>query len=303
MFYTAYGLSIRSEIELPELLPAVECEQSSATDVQISMGRVSESGLTDARRIYDWLYVSPNVLWLDINGVARFQITNGQHITIDPYPGSDEESIRVFLLGSAFGAILFQRGHFVLHGNAISIGDQCLVCVGDSGAGKSTLAAGFMQRGYSIMSDDVVPIDEMQRAIPGFPRIKLWQETADHLGIDTTDLRRIRPDEKKFNYPLAEQFQTEPLPVRWVYVLDTHDDDSIAMEPLSGMRRFQPLYENTYRPDYLEGMKLEAWQLRMCGQLAGKIHLVHIRRPRDGFDLEGLITEILADIEKTPGLS
>ena len=180
---------------------------------------------------------------------------------------------------------------------------EILSLLGENGAGKSTLAAGFMQRGYSILSDDVVPVDTSLNALPGFPRIKLWQDTADKLGIDTRGLRRIRPSDEKFNYPLAEQFQTEPLPVRWVYVLDTHDDDSIAMEPLSGMRRFHPLYDNTYRPDYLEGMKLEAWQLRKCGQLAGKIHLVHIRRPRDGFDLEGLITEILADIEKTPGLS
>ena len=232
MIYSAYGLSIWSEIELPELFPARESEHNSATDVHITLGRVSESGLEDAGKTPDWFQASPDELWLDIEGIARFLITNGNRITIDPYPGGDKESIRLFLLGSAFGAILFQRSHFVLHGNAIRIGDQCLVCVGDSGAGKSTLAAGFMQRGYSIISDDVVPVDDKQRAIPGFPRIKLWQDTADKLGIDTRELQRIRPSDEKFNYPLLEGFQATPLPIRWIYALGMHDKDTVTLTQL-----------------------------------------------------------------------
>jgi hypothetical protein len=94
-----------------------------------------------------------------------------------------------------------------------------MVYVGYSGAGKSTLAAGFMQRGYAVLADDVVPVDSLCRALPGFPRIKIWQDVADKLAINTADLRRIRPNTEKFNYPLGQLFTDQPLPIRWVYLL------------------------------------------------------------------------------------
>ena len=300
MIYTAYGLSIRSEIELPELLPAPEHNKNSAIDVQITLRSVPKSGLADNVEGPGWFQASPDALWLDIEEVARFLISDGQQIIIDPYHGADEESIRLFLLGSAFGAILFQRGHFVLHGNAIRVGNQCMVCIGDSGAGKSTLAAGFMQRGYSILSDDVVALDDEYRVLPGFPRIKLWKDTANHLMIDTAPLNRIRPGDEKYNYPLDEQFQTAPLPIRWIYLLDPDDNHTISLEPITGMKRFEPLYTNTYRVGYLEEMKLQAWQLAKCGQLSNRIRLTKIKRAKDGFELKGLITAILDDIGRNP---
>ena len=300
MIYTAYGLSIRSEIELPELLPAPEHNKNSAIDVQITLRSVPKSGLADNVEGPGWFQASPDALWLDIEEVARFLISDGQQIIIDPYHGADEESIRLFLLGSAFGAILFQRGHFVLHGNAIRVGNQCMVCIGDSGAGKSTLAAGFMQRGYSILSDDVVALDDEYRVLPGFPRIKLWKNTADNLCIETRGLRRIRPTDEKFNYPLGGLFQKEPLPIRWIYILEMHDKETVTIKPLKGMQLFRPLYENTYRPGYLEGMKLQEWQLRKCGQLARKVYMANIRRPRNKFLLDTLIDAIRSDIERNP---
>ena len=114
MLYQAYGLSIRSEINLPELLPAADQNEGSATNVQIILDQVPKSGLKDARRLSEWLHISPNALWIDIDRVARFQITDGEVITVYPYPESDEDSIRLYLLGSAFGALLNQRGLFVL---------------------------------------------------------------------------------------------------------------------------------------------------------------------------------------------
>jgi hypothetical protein len=299
MFYNAYGLSIRSQIQLPELLSNDQAEVSE-TDVDIRIGRVSEDGLEDENQIGPPLWVSQSEIWFKVPDVARFLMRDGQKITIDPAPGIDEESIRVYLLGSAFGALLIQRGHLVLHGNAIRIGDKCMVCVGDSGAGKSTLAAGFMQRGYDILADDVVPVDLNYSALPGFPRIKLWQDAADRLGIDTKKLRRIRPDIEKFNYPLFNQFAQQPLPIRWVYILDSHNAAETLLEPIVGLERFRPLRDNTYRMIFLQGMALEAEHLQLCGKLAGQIRLARITRPEQGFELDTLIDRVLSDIAENP---
>lgn len=298
MHYTSYGLSISSTIALPEL-QTLDRKPEQA-DVEIRIGQVGEGGLDNGKQLGPFLWASPDALSLEVPNVARFLVREGREIVVEPVPGIDEDSVRVFLLGSAFGALLFQRGLLVLHGNAVRVGDQCLVCVGPSGAGKSTLAAGFMQRGHEILADDVVPVDAECRAVPGFPRLKLWRDAVDRLDIDAGPLKRIRPETEKFNYPLVRQFAEKPLPVRWVYILGTHQRSDTVFETIHGMQRFQPLHNNTYRVRFLQGMALKGEHLQLCGRLAGRIRLTQVTRPQKGFELESLMDRILADIADNP---
>ena len=300
MRYTAYQLAIESDLALPELLPASANQLAELADVQIRLAPVNPEGLPGGRQLGPFLWTTSDSLWLEVPRLARFLVQGGHSILVDPAPGVDEDSIRVFLLGSALGALLFQRGQLVLHGNAIRIGDACMVCVGHSGAGKSTLAAGFMQRGYQVLADDVVPVDKQCRALPGFPRIKLWQDVADKLQIDTSGLRRIRPHTEKFNLPLGQQFAEQALPIRWVYLLGSDNVESINFERIKGMERFLPLHNNTYRVSFLQGMALKAEHLQLCGQLAGRIRLARVTRPKAGFGLDALIDHLLADMAAHP---
>ncbi len=300
MRYTAYNLSIDSEIDLPELFP-MHTSNAESADVKIHFGSIAPEGLADGQQLGPFLWATPKSLWLQVPQIARFLVGNGNAIRIDPEPGIDEDSIRVFLLGSVFGALLHQRGHLVLHGNAIRIGDQCMVCVGCSGAGKSTLAAGFLQRGYTILADDVVPVDSDCRAVPGFPRIKLWQDVAERLNIDTAGLRRIRPNLEKFNYPVDLAADTPPLPIRWIYILGSNNvAEEFQIDPIQGLQRFQPLRNNTYRVGFLDGMGLKPEHMKLCGQLAGRIRLARVTRPDNGFMLARLIDRLLADIAENP---
>lgn len=295
MLYTAYQLRISSELALPELHSADRLDLPA--DVSITFGDVPVDGITDGTRLGPFLWSTPRALWLNIPQVARFLVEDGSRIAISPCAGVDEASIRVFLLGSALGALLFQRGLLVLHGNAIRVGDACMVCVGASGAGKSTTAAGFLQRGHAILADDVVAIDALGRALPGFPRLKLWQETAARLDIETGDLARIRPTLEKYHYPLAAQFGEDPLPVRWIYVLGHHNRDDILFEPVTGMQRYAPLHEHTYRRRYLSGMALSKEHLASCGKLAGQIRMAKVTRPARRFCLDEVIERIQADMD------
>lgn len=299
--YRAYGLTIASQLALPELLP-IPADRSpdvpAATDVTISRVAISDNGLPGGEQISPFAWVHDDSFWLHVPGVARFIVTDGARILVDPERDSDEASVRVFLLGSVLGALLFQRGLLLLHGNAVEVNGRCMVCLGPSGAGKSTLAAGLLKRGYRLLADDVVPIDADCNAIPGFPRLKLWQDTASKLDIDTGGLDRIRPDMNKFNLMIADRFCDTPLPVRWVYILASDPRGSFQVEPITGMKRFRPLRANTYRRRFMEGMALRPEHLARCGALASNIHLARVTRPRGGFEIDTLIDTLLADIEK-----
>jgi len=289
--YQLYQFGISSEVALPELAPVSE----APIEAHITYGDVLGNIAPDARQLGPFLWATTYAFWLNVPAVAAFLIRNGNEIIVQPEPGIDEASVRVFLLGSAMGVLMFQRQHLVLHGNAVQVGDGCLVCVGPSGAGKSTLAAALMQRGHKLLADDVVPVNAQCEALPGFPRIKLWQDSAEKMQIATDGLTRIRPDMEKFNLPTFGEMAAAPLPIRWIYILNNHNKDEFVFETVRGMDRFPALRHNTYRVRFLEGMDLKAQHLALCAQLSSKIKLVRVTRPNTRFALDELADRILAN--------
>jgi len=293
--YQLYGFTLESELDLPEVLPAPEPSVPSA---RVRVGDVPPDGLPNGRRVGPFVWAAPGVLWLQVPEVARFLVRDGEEIVVDPCEGVDADSVRVFLLGSALGSLLLQRGMVVLHGNAIGVGDGCLVCVGPSGSGKSTLAAEFMRRGFPILADDVVPFDDQCQVLPGFPRLKLWQDAATRLNLDTEGLRTIRPNMAKFNYPLSEShFGSEPIPLRWIYVLNSRPQGVLKVDVVRGMDRLRPLRNNTYRFGFLDGMELRADHLKSCGRLASRAHVSVLTRPERAAGPEEVVDFLLSDLK------
>jgi len=183
-----------------------------------------------------------------------------------------------------------------LHANAIKIGDACVSFSGYSGAGKSTLSGAFMQRGYSVLADDVCAINQAGHVMPSFPQIKLWADSSQKLAIETDAFRRIRPNIEKFAVPLEQQFYTENLPLKVLYILNSHNQDTFEFESIEGMHKMLPLKNNTYRHHYLKGLGKTNKHLKHVGSLASQVDVVRITRPKTGFQLETLVDLIQADL-------
>ena len=291
--YYAFALRIKSEIAFPELLA---CSNASLPEISITWGEVSPTGIDTQNQSKGLFFqASESALWLHVPKVARFLIIHGNQIIIDPFEGVDEDSIRVFILGSCMGALLIQRDLFLLHGNAIKVGEHCISFVGHSGAGKSTLSGAFYKRGYSILADDVCAVNVSGLVVPSFPQIKLWFDAAKHLNIDSRALRKVRPLIEKFAVPLALQFHQGALPLKMVYVLNAHNRDEFQFTTVSGMQKLQPLQTNTFRKGYLNGLKKEQVHFKRCVQIASQIGLVRINRPTDGYKLKELVDLIEQD--------
>jgi len=290
--YRCYGLTIRSAIELPELGTA---DASAPADVEIL---VLDAELDDRPPAVD----QPHFAWreaesvgIDVPGVARYRVDRGERIVVSRRPGADDRDVRLFLLGTAMGALMVQRGHLVLHGNALRVGDACGIVVGHSGAGKSTLAAEFVRRGFDVLADDVVPVNGHGHALPGYPRLKLWLDALSLLELSAHDLDRITATADKFHVPVARG-PLSPLPVRWIFVLESHESSELQLQTARGVEAYELLREHTYRPELIHDDAAFGKHLRQCSALVGTARVARVLRPAASMTPSATADAILAAV-------
>ena len=260
--YQAFGLQIESDLCLPELR-----EGRSESPIDLLIEENPSLSAQDS---------SPERLWYSVEKLGSFLIEEGSRIQYRRDDG-DEDTLRLIILGSCLGAVLQQRGLVVLHGNAVSQdGKSVQIIVGDKGAGKSTTAAWHYLKGDKILADDVCAImsgpDGMPVVLPGYPQLKLWQESASLLGLSTEKLRRVRAEFEKYCLPIGDGFQADPLPVTQVTELSSDACD------LSGVMKLTVLVKHSYRHYFLKRMGIESQYHRRLLELAGKIKVS--RAPR-----------------------
>ena len=294
--YRAFGLKIRSSLPLPEL---IHDDGDGDPDARIVCGSVP-ADLPDASLVRRRFQATAGALLLRVEGVARYLVTDGTQIVVEAEPQAHEEDVRLFLLGSALGALLHQRHDLVLHGSAIAFGGRCAVFLGTPGSGKSTLALAFRERGYPILTDDLSVVragrDGSLEVQPGYPQAKLWLDSLASVNIAGEDLRPIRRSMEKRALPLDSSHFPSALPVRRIYILRPDDRDDIRIEPVGGSRRFAALRSHTYRFRYLEGSGSKAEHFQLAMQLARQTPISAVRRPRDLVRLAELVDRLEADL-------
>lgn len=100
--YCAYGLRVTSDFPLPELQ---ELKYDGNPEVIIRMGSVPNA-LEEPIEKGARFEASPDKFLLKVDKIAGYYVSGGNEIIVEPFEGADEEDIRVFLLGSAFAALL-----------------------------------------------------------------------------------------------------------------------------------------------------------------------------------------------------
>jgi hypothetical protein len=274
--YQIFSLRIASEIELPELPKATA---GIVPDVHIRLG--SPPAILEEKPGYN---VTPHGTLLSIKGTGRYLISEGRTITVEPSSEGSARNLRLFLLGSAMGALLHQRGLLPLHANGIEIEGRAVLFMGHSGAGKSTMAAWFHDRGFRILSDDVcvVTINEQSGATahPGIPRLRLWREALEASGRTEDDFELAFDDSQKFNVPVAAKESTGPLPLDQIYLLQKAKSGEKLpnIERLQGVEAVDALVANTYRGGYLPLIGGAQQHLLSCLKLVGCIPVFSARR-------------------------
>lgn len=296
--YTAYGLTIASELDLPELVPFPESGEHPI-DVHIRFGVVPDS--LEKPRVSGVLYqASPGLFLLQVPGIARYLVRAGEKITIDAFSGYHVSDIRLFLLHSVFAALLHQRGLLVLHGSSVVTPQGAFVFLGRSASGKSSLAAVLYQRGWAVLSDEICAItlgaNGMLVAPPGFPQVCLWADTLSALHLDAADLSPLRPGLDKYTISVVQRFPEEPVPIRNFYLLASHQLHEFDIEPVTGQARFQMIRDQTFFPAFVDGLGVNAAHFRLAATASRYSDFYQIHYPGHLFQLNDLADHIEQDL-------
>ena len=154
-YYRTFGLNFSSEIELPALIP-IKIEDD-LVDVFIILGNAPQSLPNCTKKGVNFELAAGKFL-PKLNDIADFYVANGNKIVLSIKDRQDLRNVRIFLLGSCFGAILHQRNQLTLHASAIVHQGQAVIFTGDKGAGKSTTANALRLKGYKMLTDDVLSL-------------------------------------------------------------------------------------------------------------------------------------------------
>lgn len=296
-YFRAYELLFESEFSGPG------CHQSftpgSPPDVRITLGMVPLT-LENTTITSNYYQLSSRGLLLTIPGVARYLVSLGSSIVVEPFPDADTDKVCLFLFGSALGGLLYQRALFPLHGSAVATQYGAMIFVGAQGSGKSTLAAHFRRRGYSLLSDDVCAIRFAgdYQVLPAFPQMRLCDDALERLEDPSNGYTEsARFDVDKYVLPLGDSHSQTPLRLCAVYLLSDHQEPGHVFMPVSGFDRVRLLFENLYRPAYLRGLDSMGEVMQIAARFAQDVTICEIRRFRDFDRIDDLIDRLESEWE------
>jgi hypothetical protein len=297
--YEAFGFKINSDIALPEL---IQTESGVTADVEIRYKDLSEEWdslslgekqVAVARKGYFIFKVPEN---------AIFRVSGGKHIFISPLPGSTEDKIRLFVLGTCMGALLLQNRILPLHGSAVVKDGKAYAFVGESGAGKSTLTSVIMKEGYTLLTDDLIALsfkEGVPYVIPAYPQQKLWENSILQFSMNKEEYKPLADRETKYAVPRSSEFHREPAPLTGIFELTVHQEQSdVLLERVTPLEQIQLLYRHTFRQFLIEKFGLTEWHFMTSTQIASHAEIYHLKRPRQGFTAQLLAERVVQEINK-----
>ena len=249
--YDWAGLTLASELDLPELYPAVA--EQAAGEIWTASVIEGRPPLLAPRRWFHrwrlpdgqrWLSFAgyPGGYLLRFHGLADFEVRHDRREILG-YPRADTpaNTFTHLLLDQVLPLTIDTRRRLALHASVVNAGGRAAAFMGATGQGKSTLAAAFARRGYGVLSDDCCVIERSEAGfdvVPTYPGLRLFPETIAALFERplSAPLRVAHYSRKQRVAPASPETVRAPrVPLRGLYTFAPREDAAAAIGP--GIRR------------------------------------------------------------------
>ena len=273
-YYNLYGQIIKSDIEFMQLV------QTDNTDAAITIihGEIPDE-IKEAQSKYE---VGPSLSWLS-NKTCYLLVKNGNEIIYALKPDARESYMKSFILGYGMAMLFQQRGELAIHCSAISYEDKAILIAGRSGSGKSTLTSELLEKGFSLMADDmaiVKPESDFAIAFPAFPYQKLCRDAALANGEDLSKLIYIDENKDKFLVPFKGNFDLSGKHIAALFILAGEVNiPEVQLDEIKGFYKIPALANNLFMTKLLNDDKFKGECGQYCVDIAAKIPIYIIARP------------------------
>ncbi len=319
LHYSVFGLQVASNLPIPELTAISSPAQ--VTDLHIHWKTIPDKARTSAEHgsqltyvssftdhtgapaLKIWAIPSRNLLRLEYSDGAQFWVQRDGTEVWSAWPESlSIDDAATYFLGPVLGLVLRLRGVTCLHASAIAFGEHAVAFVGSEGAGKSTTAAALGRKGFTVISDDIVALDERNNRFhvrPAYPYLCLWPESVAALYGNPEALPRFAVNYEKRCLSLKGQsleFASAPMPLACIYVLGERGPDAPAIETMTAQEALVTLVANTYATNMLD-TAMRAREFESLGRLMQSVRVRRLRANSDPARIDDLCAKIRGDFE------
>ena len=288
--YLGYGLQIRSQLQLPGFRVG---RHDGLDAVRVLRRSLS---LEDGYKLNDDGLKLAGVA----DGAMRFRVIDGKEIVVDPVAGADLDYVRAIVSGELMSALLRQRGLITLHASCVARGGEAIGFIGCSGWGKSTLSMHYVEKGYRLICDDVLAIEftpDGPVAVPGYPQVKLRSDSGARYADDFGELPLAHSVTDKRLVTCADHFQTTPVPLRGLYLLEPRGREANQVVPLDPQAAFVEVLRHTRATKLIKSAEFTRAHMR---QVAGLLNVVPLKLLQRHTSLD-LLSEVYETVERDRG--
>jgi hypothetical protein len=282
--YRVCGLGVLSDIILPGAIET--SDDGAAPQARVRLAPVCEQ-LDDAIDEGPNWRMAPDGFLLRVPKVARFLVKGGNLIDIELAPEGTASDAAAFVLGTAFGVLLHQRGALALHGAAVAKGGAAIAICGPAAVGKSTLAAALCRAGFDFVADDlcVVALDAEKRPVvePDGRQLRLWRDSTDKLELGASRAAPLRGGFEKY---LVEPPAIAPTCPRLAALYVLHDSRPPLLdgiEPVATADAMRLLDIWAYHPRLRAKLASKPTLMAQGAAMLRHTKVFHLVRPR-GFE-------------------
>ena len=315
--YDIFGIHLLSNYQLS--IPT--CEASPNPDIEFIVSNQNSKLHSHAQMVYS----SP---FLDTNGINHFRLylQNGHQILnlssgiefefilpriICTSKNLDHPEIENALLGAVMALWLENHQVLALHASAIEENGRSIVFLSSSMGGKSSLAASFIQAGFPLMSDDIVPVENAEDCFlsrAGYPSMRLWPDEAQFFLGKTQGLETENSRSKKLRIPVGTglfgKFLSAKRPIACIYLPQryVHDEasDAICINPVSPRDSLIELIRYSFVARIAQATGLGPKRLHLLEGLAGNTPVRRLVYPSGYQHFPAVREAILRDLQNQP---
>jgi hypothetical protein len=202
--------------------------------------------------------------------------------------------IEIRLLGPVLSLWLEMKGLPALHASAVVVGDCAVAFLSANRGGKSSLAATLMQAGCALLTDDILPVEQVNAGFqgrPGYATMRMWPEEARYFLGDYEGLELIHPELAKRRVPIGQtgfgSFCSTPRPLACCYLPERREpaerSTEIEITPVPPRDAVVELVRHSFSARVVEAAGLAPQRLELFSRMARQVPVRRLTYP-NGFE-------------------